>query len=82
MKLIRHARNSLAPGSGPGNLVSNLLCAVANLLNGVNLGNMLGTELVNTLTTLLNNLLAALQPGREGVLPVTSRGARSPRRRR
>ncbi len=38
--------------SGPGNLVGNLLCAVANLLNGGLLG--------NTLTTLLNNLLTTL----------------------
>jgi hypothetical protein len=45
---------------GAGNLVGNLLCAVANLLNGFNLGNILGTALANTLTTLLNNLLTAL----------------------
>jgi hypothetical protein len=45
---------------GNGNLLGNLLCAVANLLNGVNLGNILGTALGNTLTTLLNNLLTGL----------------------
>ena len=51
---------NIAAQPGAGNLVGNLLCAVANLLNGVNLGNLLGTALTNTLTTLLNNLLAAL----------------------
>jgi hypothetical protein len=51
---------NIAAQPGAGNLVGNLLCAVANLLNGVNLGNILGTALTNTLTTLLNNLLAAL----------------------
>jgi len=44
---------------GAGNLLGNLLCAVANLLNGLNL-NLLGGALLNVLTTLLNNLLAAL----------------------
>jgi hypothetical protein len=44
---------------GAGNLLGNLLCAVANLLNGVNV-NLLGGALVNTLTTLLNNLVGAL----------------------
>jgi hypothetical protein len=45
---------------GAGNLLGNLLCGVANLLNGFNLGNVLGTALTNTLTTLLNNILMAL----------------------
>lgn len=45
---------------GAGNLLGNLLCGVANLLNGFNLGNILGTALANTLTTLLNNILMAL----------------------
>jgi hypothetical protein len=41
---------------GAGNLLGNLLCAVANLLNGgTGLGNLL-TEL----STLLNQILAAL----------------------
>jgi hypothetical protein len=44
---------------GAGNLLGNLLCAVANLLNGLNL-NLLGSALLNVLTTLLNNLLGAL----------------------
>ena len=44
---------------GAGNLLGNLLCAVANLLNGLNL-NLLGTALTNVLTQLLNNLVGAL----------------------
>jgi hypothetical protein len=40
---------------GAGNLLGNLLCAVANLLNGSNLSAVLGS-----LTTLLNQILAAL----------------------
>lgn len=44
---------------GAGNLLGNLLCAVANLLNGLNI-NLLGTALTNVLTQLLNNILAAL----------------------
>jgi hypothetical protein len=36
-----------------------LAAEVANLLNGVNV-NLLGGALVNTLTTLLNNLVGAL----------------------
>jgi hypothetical protein len=44
---------------GAGNLLGNLLCAVANLLNGLNL-NLLGTAVVNVLTQLLNNVVAAL----------------------
>ena len=39
--------------SGPGNLLGNLLCAVANLLNG-------GVPDLGTLSTLLNRLLLAL----------------------
>lgn len=41
--------------SGAGNLLGNLLCDVANLLNGGNLGSIL-----NTLVTDLNLILAAL----------------------
>lgn len=41
---------------GPGNLLGNLLCAITNLLNGINLNAILG----NALATLLNNLLLAL----------------------
>lgn len=40
---------------GAGNLLGNLLCDVANLLNGTNLGGIL-----NTLVTDLNQILAAL----------------------
>ncbi len=39
--------------AGPGNLLGNLLCAVANLLNG-------GTPDLGALTTLLNRILLAL----------------------
>jgi hypothetical protein len=41
--------------SGAGNLLGNLLCAVANLLNGSNLSGVL-----NQLVTLLNQILSAL----------------------
>ena len=40
---------------GPGNLLGNLLCSVANLLNGGNLNNLL-----TQLTGLLNQILGAL----------------------
>jgi hypothetical protein len=40
---------------GAGNLLGNLLCAVANLLNGGNLSGIL-----NQLVTLLNQILASL----------------------
>jgi hypothetical protein len=39
--------------SGPGNLLGNLLCAVANLLNG-------GVPNIGSLSTLLNRILTAL----------------------
>lgn len=39
--------------SGPGNLLGNLLCSIANLLNG-------GAADIGTLSTLLNSLLSAL----------------------
>ena len=45
---------------GNGNLLGNLLCAITNLLNGVNLGNILQGAITNVLTNLLNNLLGAL----------------------
>lgn len=44
--------------AGPGNLLGNLLCAVANLLNGPNLG--LLTNLLNQIVNLLNGILAGL----------------------
>jgi hypothetical protein len=40
---------------GPGNLLGNLLCSVANLLNGGNLSNLL-----TQLTGLINQILGAL----------------------
>jgi hypothetical protein len=40
--------------SGPGNLLGNLLCAVANLLNGT------GTSPLSQIITLLNQILAVL----------------------
>jgi hypothetical protein len=42
--------------AGSGNLLGNLLCAVANLLNGTNL-----TGLLDTLVADLNQILAALR---------------------
>ncbi len=46
---------NIAAQPGPGNLLGNLLCSVAGLLNGGNLGNVL-----NQITALLNQILAAL----------------------
>jgi hypothetical protein len=43
-------------GTGPGNLLGNLLCSVANLLNG---GGAL-SGLLQQLTNLLNQILGAL----------------------
>jgi hypothetical protein len=43
--------------SGPGNLLGNLLCAVAHLLDSNATGNALATALAN----LLNQILAILQ---------------------
>ncbi len=42
---------------GPGNLLGNLLCAIAGLLNGVDLGGVLG----NLLQQLINALIRLLQ---------------------
>lgn len=47
---------NIAAQPGPGNLLGNLLCAVANLLNG---GSPL-SNLLNGLATLLNQILGAL----------------------
>ena len=44
---------------GPGNLLGNLLCAVAGLLDGVNVGDLLGNllqNLIDALTRLLEGL--------------------------
>jgi hypothetical protein len=40
---------------GPGNLLGNLLCAVANLLNGTG-----GPTVLQQIANLLNQILAAL----------------------
>ena len=41
---------------GPGNLLGNLLCAVAGLLDGVNLGQVLGNLLQNLIDALIRLL--------------------------
>jgi hypothetical protein len=46
---------NLTAESGPGNLLGNLLCSIANLLNG---GNLLGQ--LGQIVSLLNQILAAL----------------------
>jgi len=45
---------------GDGNLLGNLLCAVANLLNGSGGGTGSISDLLNQITNLLNQILAAL----------------------
>jgi hypothetical protein len=45
----------IAAQPGPGNLLGNLLCSIAGLLDGGGLNNLLGQ-----LTTLLNRLLGVL----------------------
>jgi hypothetical protein len=47
---------------GPGNLLGNLLCAVAGLLDGVDLGNVLG-RLLQSLIDALIRLLEGLGGG-------------------
>ena len=60
---------------GPGNLLGNLLCAVAGLLDGVDLGGILGgllQNLINALIRLLEGLGgggAAGLGGRPGLQP-------------
>lgn len=46
--------------SGPGNLLGNLLCDVANLLNGTGGLSGLATGLLNQVVTLLNQILTQL----------------------
>jgi hypothetical protein len=46
--------------TGSGQLLGNLLCGIANLLNGFNLGNIVGNALATSLSQLLNNLLVGL----------------------
>ena len=54
-----HLNITAQPGNG--NLLGNLVCAIANLLNGTGGGNAgAAATLVSSLTTLLNNLLAIL----------------------
>jgi hypothetical protein len=55
---------------GPGNLLGNLLCAVAGLLDGVDLGTVLGgllQNLINAIIRLLNGI------GGGGTTPVMGR---------
>jgi hypothetical protein len=51
---------------GPGNLLGNLLCAVAGLLDGVDLGEVLG----NLLQSLIDAIIRLLE-GLGGGTPVT-----------
>lgn len=46
--------------SGPGNLLGNLLCAITNLLNGINLGGLTLGQIVAALVALLNQLIGVL----------------------
>lgn len=54
---------------GPGNLLGNLLCAVAGLLDGVDLGNILGGLLQNLIDAIIR-LLEGLGGGGGGTTPV------------
>jgi hypothetical protein len=53
---------------GPGNLLGNLLCAIAGLLDGVDLSGILGNLLQNLLDALIR-LLEGLGAGRGGAAP-------------
>ena len=55
---------------GPGNLLGNLLCAVAGLLDGVDLGDVLG-NLLQSLIDALIRLLEGLGGGGQAPPPVT-----------
>jgi len=46
--------------SGPGNLLGNLVCAIANLLNGNPLGDLSG-NLLRALQNLLNAIIGILK---------------------
>lgn len=50
---------------GPGNLLGNLLCAIAGLLDGVDLGGILGNLLQNLIDALIR-LLEGLGGGATG----------------
>ena len=54
---------------GPGNLLGNLLCAIAGLLDGVDLGGVLGGLLQNLIDALIR-LLQGLGGGAGGPGPV------------
>ena len=54
---------------GPGNLLGNLLCAVAGLLDGVDLGEVLG-NLLQSLIDALIRLLEGLGGGAAAPAPV------------
>lgn len=56
---------------GPGNLLGNLLCAVAGLLDGLDLGNILG-GLLQTLLDAIIRLLEGIGGG-GGATPVAAR---------
>ena len=56
---------------GPGNLLGNLLCAVAGLLDGVDLGTVLGNLLQNLIDALIR-LLEGLGGGGGAPAPVTA----------
>jgi hypothetical protein len=53
---------------GPGNLLGNLLCAIAGLLDGVDLGGVLG-NLLQSLIDALIRLLEGLGGGGAGARP-------------
>jgi hypothetical protein len=53
---------------GPGNLLGNLLCAIAGLLDGVDLGGVLG-NLLQSLIDALIRLLEGLGRGGAGASP-------------
>jgi len=54
---------------GPGNLLGNLLCAIAGLLDGVDLGGVLGNLLQNLIDALIR-LLEGLGAGGGAARPV------------
>lgn len=57
---------------GPGNLLGNLLCAIAGLLDGVDLGDVLG-NLLQSLIDALIRLLEGLGRGAAGPSPAAQR---------
>jgi hypothetical protein len=57
---------------GPGNLLGNLLCAIAGLLDGVDLGGVLG-NLLQSLIDALIRLLEGLGGGGAATPPIGAR---------